>query len=283
MLDPTSKIFGRAWKIYKKDFWKFVAIVVPPVVLIVIGVELLIYLKAAAFFGILFVLAGAVLFVLAATGLILALAKRAEGVGEAYRRAMPFFWKALWLGILTELTVIGGVFMLVIPGILLGTWFAFASFALVLEGHRGMHAMSRSRDYVRGYWWPVFGRMFLLSIVVDIIAVILRTVIIAIIGPVAGEIVYYAFWSVALPLELAYLYEIYENVRRVKPAVAESRGESKSNRPFFVTSAIIGLVAPIILLILVGTVWAPAIENAQLQMMQQNQQMLQGYGGGNPS
>jgi hypothetical protein len=82
----------------------------------------------------------------------------------------------LWLGIIVTLMVGVGFILLIIPGVYLFVALAFAIPVLMLEGLRGMGAISRSMSLVSGRWWPTFGRL-LIGLILYIVAIFLVGVI----------------------------------------------------------------------------------------------------------
>jgi hypothetical protein len=76
----------------------------------------------------------------------------------------------LWVTLLSLLGEIGGVLLLVIPGIYLAVAWAVSVPALLLEDVRGRRALGRSRDLVSGRWWPVFGVIVLGTILAGIVS-----------------------------------------------------------------------------------------------------------------
>jgi hypothetical protein len=78
---------------------------------------------------------------------------------EASRRLV---WSYIWVSLMQFAVMLGGFLLLVIPGIVFGLWYAFAQEAVVVDGKRGLEAMSRSRELARGrffqvLWYLVFG------------------------------------------------------------------------------------------------------------------------------
>ena len=82
----------------------------------------------------------------------------------------------LWLGIIATVMIAVGLILLIIPGIYLFVALAFALPVLMLEGLRGMGAISRSMSLVSGRWWPTFGRL-LVGMILYIVAVFIIGVI----------------------------------------------------------------------------------------------------------
>lgn len=68
-----------------------------------------------------------------------------------------------WLIILEMFAIYTGLLALIIPVFIIGTWLAFAIFAWQSK-QSGIVSMIKSRDYVRGYFWPVLGRLFIASL-----------------------------------------------------------------------------------------------------------------------
>ncbi len=78
----------------------------------------------------------------------------------------------LWVGIIETLMVAVGFVLIIIPGIYLFVALAFAVPVLMLEGLRGMGAISRSISLVSGRWWPTFGRL-LVGLILYVVAAFL--------------------------------------------------------------------------------------------------------------
>lgn len=80
---------------------------------------------------------------------------------EALARGKTTWIALLWASVLYGFIVTGATLLFLIPGILTGVWF-FASPYLAVEGSaRGMEALLKSRALVRGRFWPVLFRLFL--------------------------------------------------------------------------------------------------------------------------
>ncbi len=71
----------------------------------------------------------------------------------------PLLWPFVIVAILQSAVTLGGLLLLIIPGILFMVWYAFAEFAVLLDQKRGLEALSYSRSLVRGRFWPVLWRL----------------------------------------------------------------------------------------------------------------------------
>jgi hypothetical protein len=81
----------------------------------------------------------------------------------------PLLWPFVIVGVLQVAVIIGGLLLLIIPGILFMVWYAFAQFAVLLDGKRGLEALSHSRSLVRGRFWPVLWRLVAGPVLVGIL------------------------------------------------------------------------------------------------------------------
>lgn len=106
-----------------------------------------------------------------------------------------FNWPAIWglvgVTLLTTLVIIGGFILLIIPGILFAVWLSQSQYVYVFEGIGGKAALSRSKQYVSGRWWPVFGRLILPSLAVyalSALATALTSMLRILVGSASAEI-----------------------------------------------------------------------------------------------
>ncbi|MSU54403.1 MAG: hypothetical protein EXS48_00995 [Candidatus Staskawiczbacteria bacterium] len=134
------------------------------------------------------------------------LIKQKDSVLDA-KSLLKFFWSKIipsaWVILLSGIICIVGFILLIIPGIILYIWFSFALYVFVFEDAKGMQALYKSKDLVKGYWWPVFGRLFLFGFLTAFISSV----------PVIGDLVNIFFM---IPLGVIYAYFIYENLKTVK-------------------------------------------------------------------
>jgi len=92
---------------------------------------------------------------------------------EILHRVKPFLRTLVLAGLLAGLGVAAGLVLLIVPGLVLLTWWALISPVVVLEGTTTREAFGRSRELVRGHAWTVFGVMATTTILSLIAALIL--------------------------------------------------------------------------------------------------------------
>lgn len=223
-----STLFNDAWSHVTSNLNLFVGIYAIPVVVGFIG-EMFITdsvksgTMSAAIIG--FALVMVVVNILGSVALLKAVMQpTGMTIGNAYQVGKQYFWSYLFLSILVSLAVVGGLILLIIPGIIFGIWFSLAYFALLGEDKRGTQAMKASREYVRGHWWAVFGRMVLLVVVLFVvggIAGFIGAMIIPGNEDMVVSLVTYLLNLVVVPFALAYSYFIYKDLKALKDGSGE--------------------------------------------------------------
>ena len=91
-------------------------------------------------------------------------------IGDAYRHVLRVFGKYLGTTILSGLVIGLGFLFCLVPGFFFMTWFFASAPVCVLEGLAGTAAMGRSRELVRGHGGRVFGLLFLMILLQNVIA-----------------------------------------------------------------------------------------------------------------
>ncbi len=251
-LAPISQLFAESYSLYKEHVTALVTLVVAPLALLGLG-ELL-SAHGSNLLGAALSILGFLLFVPSGIAMLLNLSKGLR-VPEAYRAGLALCIPAIWVSILMYFVMIGGFILLIIPGLILSVSLSFGLFVLVFENKRGLTALQQSREYVRGYWWAIVGRFLALLIPIEIVLVISTLIF----GQEIGSVVYFVIMIAVAPFYAVYYYKIYSNLVALKPAVASS--QPTSGRGFLVTTGIIGLLAPIILIIIFGALFISLITN----------------------
>ena len=168
-MSPTEGVIGEAWGHYKAHWRHLLPIaLVVYVAIAIIGALLTLVL---GWFG---ALLAAVISLVGLFWVQGALVKAVEDIrdgradlslGETFDRVRPQLGSIVVAGLLAGLGIVVGLVLLIVPGLILMTWWALVIPVVVLEGSAAGAAFSRSRELVRGYAWNVFGVIVLAILV----------------------------------------------------------------------------------------------------------------------
>jgi hypothetical protein len=160
-VSPTSGVIGEAWSLYKTH-WRHL-----------LSISFVVYL-AVALIGVLLVAiltwVGAVLAALISLVAIFwlqaALVKAVEDVrdgradlslGETFEAARAHLTPVLVAGVIAAIGIGIGFLLLIIPGLVLLTFWSVIVPSIVIEGKSAGESFGRSFDLVRAYFWRVLG------------------------------------------------------------------------------------------------------------------------------
>ncbi|MBI2670271.1 MAG: hypothetical protein HYX20_03970 [Candidatus Yanofskybacteria bacterium] len=256
-LGPT-KLLSNAWALYKQRFWTLIAIALIPTLAIipaVIGSTLIyafIFSKIIAggsllLILIMFALAALVMFLVQFWGqaaLMFAIVNNKEEIGfiESYRKGWHKILSLWWVTILMAFVTLGGYLLAIIPGIIFTVWFSLSALVLIAENSRGMDALLKSREYVRGRWWTVLGRNIFIGLfyfVVFLISTLLFLFVFKV--PLVSQVVNFIIIITLAPLALIYMFLMYQNLRSLRGEV--DLAPTKKSRTTFIIIAVLGIVA----------------------------------------
>ncbi len=113
--------------------------------------------------------------------------RRDQTVGDLFSSAAPYILPLIGFGILAGIGIAIGFVLIVIPGLILLTFWSVGAPAIVVEGVGPLDAFGRSWRLVRGEAWSVFGALFLVFLIVIVVVALLGAIGAAI--GVAGFIV----------------------------------------------------------------------------------------------
>ncbi|GAI05360.1 unnamed protein product [marine sediment metagenome] len=111
------------------------------------------------------------------------------------------------VSLLTGLIVGLGFLLLIIPGIIFTIWFVFSTYTVICEDKKGFKALSRSKELVKGYWWPTAKRVFALVIVTIPLSMGAQFI------PYLGQ---FAYMILFIPFSVIYTYLVYQNLKEIK-------------------------------------------------------------------
>jgi len=264
---PISRSFKNTFTYYQRRFKLIAGIVALPLSFYFVATVLSSF-EPTLFWGAPFNLLGFVSAILSVLAIYQAMIDGSEHeIMSCYRHSWQKIGSFVWLALISSLIVFGGLLLGIIPGVILSIWFIFSAIILFAEegrGSRGLNALVRSRNYVRGYWWPILGRIMIFSIPMALLSFIVMGILGWLLGAnptdfsrnVGNEwanlfrlVLIYLF---LLPMQIAYFYSLFLQLKKIKAEDETVNRISKKTKNWFVGLGIFGLVMPFILLLMVS-------------------------------
>ncbi len=172
-----GEVFGNSISDFRGNFKTlfslgFMGMVIPALLFLIVSLSMY---GSAGYWPVYIVLIviSLVLSIYASVGTLLTIHRGNMSVGDAFREASPYFWKVVGLSIVLGLLLLVLFILLIIPGIIFGVYWIFASLFLVIENRRIGECLDASKQLVKGKWWRVFGYYLLLGIIVVVVSLII--------------------------------------------------------------------------------------------------------------
>lgn len=215
-LPGSVELLKKAWLIYKQNFFTFFGIAL----IFTVVNQLLFNYSDTPFLGPLISILTFIITALGIASLIYAIKDKDESIDilEAYRRGWRKLRSFLWITILFIAALLLGLILLIIPGIVFYVWFSFATYVLITEDLKGFKALNKSREYTRGRWWAVFGRLlfiFLISLSYFVFYFGVSSIVPLQINLVINPLIR----SLLIPLGVIYTYFLYVHLKSLKNSV----------------------------------------------------------------
>ena len=176
-----GEIMGRTWQLYRAHWRRLIAIAA--IVFVPLG-GIAAALALAGWPG---VVAANVLS-LAATFLVQgALVKAVEdlrdgradlGIAETFGHAGAQLVPLAAAGLLAAIGIFVGLLLLIVPGLVLWTWWLVVPAVIVLEHRPVLESFRRSRELVRGTAWPVFGVVVLTVLILIALGLVIAILLV---------------------------------------------------------------------------------------------------------
>ncbi len=136
---------------------------------------------------------------------------------QAFSQTRNKILKFWWVTTLYSLIFMGGLTVLIIPGIILGLWLSLAPFILIFEEEGGLKALIKSREYARNRAWQIFTRYLGGFVLLFLTMFALNAIREALNGILLASLVEFATRLIYFPAISLYGYLIYAYSRRIKP------------------------------------------------------------------
>lgn len=124
-----------------------------------------------------------------------------ETFGRVWPRVLTLFGASILAGLGIGL----GLVLLIVPGLILLTWWSLITATIVLEGRGVFESFGRSRQLVRGKGWSVFGIVILTYLLTSVVSGVISAIFVFLpdyartyVGNVAGGTVTAPFMALSL-------------------------------------------------------------------------------------
>jgi hypothetical protein len=182
LVNPTSGVIGESWELYKAH-WRHLA----PIALIVYVILGIVAALLAAIFddwlaGLLSAMIGIIGAFWLQGALVQAVTDVRDGradlsIRETFESVWPRVPAIAVAGILAGIGIALGLLLLIVPGLVLMTWWVVIIPAIVIENKSSGEAFSRSRELVRGYGWNVFGVIVLTILLLIVVGIVIGLIL----------------------------------------------------------------------------------------------------------
>jgi hypothetical protein len=225
-VSPTQGVISEAWELYK-GHWRHLLSISFVVYLAVAVISLLLVLLLTWFGAIL----ASLISLVAAFWVQGALVKAVEDVrdgradltlGETFDRVRPQLGAIIVAGILAALGIFLGLLLLIIPGLVLLTWWILIIPVIVIEERSAGESFGRSRELVRGYGWGVFGVIVLTILLLIAFRIVLGLVLIPFADWIQSFLTELAVGTLATPFVAVAWTILYFRLRAAKEVPAEA-------------------------------------------------------------
>ena len=160
-MNPTDGVISEAWEAFKAHWRHLVPIAL--VVYLAVGLISIVLVALLTWVGaILSFVIGLIALFWVQGALVRAVEDIRDGradlsLGQTYERVRPQLPAIIVGGLLAGLGIALGLVLLIVPGLILLTWWIVIIPVIVLEERSAGEAFGRSRELVRGHGWNVFG------------------------------------------------------------------------------------------------------------------------------
>jgi hypothetical protein len=181
-MSPLTGVLTEAWALYRRYAAHFLLIAF--VIYLITGVVVALLSLAGAVGLILGGIIGFIASFVVQTSLIKAVQDVRDGrvdldLGQTVRAALPFLWPVIGASILAGIGITIGFILLIVPGLILLTFWCLIVPFIVLAGSGVFESFGNSMRTVRGYAWRVFGTYVLVFLILIALGIVLGLILAA--------------------------------------------------------------------------------------------------------
>jgi hypothetical protein len=175
-MNPLSGVLDEAWRMYRAHALHLLAIAF--VIYLVTAVIVALLALIGDWGSLLGVIVQLVATFLLQAALIKAVQDVRDGradlsLGETVSAAVPYLLSVAIAAILAGIAITIGLFLIIVPGLILITIWAVIIPAIVIGGSGPLASFGRSQQLVRGNGWHVFGTLVLVFVIMIVVNIVL--------------------------------------------------------------------------------------------------------------
>lgn len=225
-MNPTSGVIGEAWETFKAH-WRHLVPIALVVYVAVALISLVLVLLLTWFGAILSFIISLIALFWVQGALVRAVEDIRDGradmsLGETYERVRPQLPAIIVGGLLAGLGIAFGLVLLIVPGLILLTWWIVIIPVIVLEERSAGEAFSRSRQLVRGHAWSVFGVIVLTILLVIAFNIVLGILLLPVSDWLQSFVSNIVIGTVVTPFVVVTWTTLYYRLRAAKEPPAEA-------------------------------------------------------------
>lgn len=172
--------------------------------------------------------------------MILLIKNNYSSAKDNFTQTKSYFWAYIWVSLLVTIKIGLWGILLIIPGIIFIIYYLLVNYTLFFEDFKGRMALKRSKELVKGYWWPVLGRILFIALLAMVINFCLAAPLGFIEKDSASYVIFYilynVIWALLAPITVIYTYYIFRDLVKIK---GESKLEKKPTRRQNIVDAVI--------------------------------------------
>jgi hypothetical protein len=237
-LIPVSELLSKSFGLSKVIFWKVLGmIVLPMLAYIPMGIIVGLFYLTSSFSAklgsvwtmVIYIILGILalvavcfamyVYLMAQVGTYLLIKEQNNNpkIWPTFKSARPQIMSWFETNLLASAFIFLWFLLLIVPGIIMAVYYNFVVWVFMFEGLKNKAAMRRSKELVKGQWWAVFGRFFLVFFPIWLVFVIPSIFI----EPKSTADQIYSLITniislVITPFSLAYSYHIYKSLVELK-------------------------------------------------------------------
>jgi hypothetical protein len=226
IVTDAADILGKNWKQY---FSLSALVAIPSIALGGMALSLGLYDKESVseyiaqnfsngnwttFFGLFILLSLVLMFIqgVVYVATLLVISEKEKDTKQAMQTSLTLLVPVGITAVVSGLIVLGGAILLIIPAVIFGVWFCYATLLTTINGTPAKAALTESKQLVKGRWWQTFGRLIIPAIIFGVGAFIIEMPF-ALAGKWGSIVGSGVSTMVVSPLSTIALYILYKNAK----------------------------------------------------------------------